>query len=263
MPLRLTLLLAAALFGPLAASGADDLEADAVRVAAAISLKDALNDAAAAYKAEGRGDVRFTFGASGQLQSQIEYGAPIDAFISAAHPHVDALVQGKRAEADRVLVVAGNQLVLVVPPGAKAPPSRFADLANRRHRRVAMGEPKTVPAGQYARQVLRSLNIEETLKGRVVYGANVRQVLSYVERGEVDAGIVYATDARESGDRVRAVATADASTHDPIEYPAVVLSNSGRRAAAEAFLDFLATEKARDIFARKGFTVPNPRRPRE
>ena len=260
MPIRAILLLALAALCPFVAEGA---AGEPVRVAAAISLKDALNEVAAAFKAGGGGDVRFTFGSSGQLLAQIEYGAPLDAFISAAHAQVDALVAAKRADAAAVRVVAGNGLVLVVPADAKSPPTGFQDLADRKHRRVAVGEPKTVPAGQYATQMLRALKLDEAMKGRVVHGANVRQVLEYVERGEVDAGIVYATDARESGGRVRVVATGEPDTHDPIEYPAVVLANSPRRAGAEAFLDYLATRKARDVFARRGFAAPTPRRPRE
>ena len=89
--------------------------AESVRVACAISLKEAMTAVAAAYKADGRGDVEFSFGSSGQLQAQIEYGAPLDAFISAAHPQVDALIKGKRADASTRRIVAGNKLVLIVP----------------------------------------------------------------------------------------------------------------------------------------------------
>ena len=238
-------------------------EPETVRVAAAISLKDAVTEVAAAYKAEGRGEVEFTFGSSGQLQAQVEYGAPVDLFISAAHKQVDELVKAKRADGASKRVVAGNRLLLVVPAGAKSPPNGFADLSDPKYRRVAIGEPKTVPAGQYATQALKSLNLLESLKDRLVYGANVRQVLDYVERGEVDAGIVYATDARVSGDRVRVVARAGEKTHDPIEYPAVIVLESRRRQAAGRFLDYLGSDKGRDILARKGFTAPAPERPRE
>jgi molybdate transport system substrate-binding protein len=236
--------------------------AEGARVAAAISLKEAMTAVAAAYKADGRGEVEFTFGSSGQLQAQIEYGAPVDVFVSAAHKQVDELIERKLADGSTKRVVAGNQLVLIVPAGAKAAPATFADLADAKYRRVAVGEPKSVPAGQYAVQALKSLSLLDPLRGRLVYGANVRQVLDYVERGEVDAGIVYATDAIESGDRVRVVARADAKANDPIEYPAVIVSHSRRRKAAGDFLDYLASDKARDILARKGFTPPSPA-PRE
>jgi molybdate transport system substrate-binding protein len=250
MALRWLVLTVLTVLWPVAAS------AEAVRVAAAISLKEAMTDVAAAYKAEGKGEVEFTFGSSGQLQAQIEYGAPVDLFISAAHKQVDELVAAKVADGSTKRVVAGNRLVLIVPAGAKSAPARFADLSDPKQRRVAVGEPKSVPAGQYAAQALKSLGLLDSLKGRLVYGANVRQVLDYVERGEVDAGIVYATDAIESGDRVRVAARAEPKAHDPIEYPAVIVSNSRRRKAAGDFLDYLQSEEAREILARKGFTAP-------
>ncbi len=257
MPTRSILLVVLGLLVPTSA------RAETVRVACAISLKEAMTEVAAAYKADGRGDVQFTFGSSGQLQAQIEYGAPLDAFVSAAHEQVDQLVQGKRADGTTKRVVAGNALVVIVPAAAKAAPGSVKDLADARYRRVAVGEPKTVPAGKYATQALHAAGLDEALKGRLVYGANVRQVLDYVERGEVDAGIVYATDARESRDRVRVAAGVGPKSHDPIEYPAVLILDSRRRKAAGDFLDYLATEKARDVLTSHGFTTPAPRRPRE
>ena len=227
-----------------------------LRVAAAISLKDVITELAEAYRSQGRGEIRFTFGSSGQLQAQIEYGAPVDLFISAAHRQVDELVEAKLAEESTKRVVAGNRLVLIVPASAKTPPAGFKDLSDPRYRRLAVGEPRTVPAGQYAMQALAALKLTDALKGRLVHGANVRQVLDYVERGEVDAGIVYETDARESGDRVRIVEAADPKTHDAIEYPAVIMSQSRRRQAAADFLDFLTSDKARAVLSRKGFTTP-------
>ena len=237
--------------------------AEPARIACAVSLKEAVTEVAAAYEAEGRGKVEFTFGSSGQLQAQIEYGAPLDAFVSAAHGHVDELIGAKRIDPAGKRVVAGNALVLVVPAGAKSPPGGFKDLADARFRRVAVGEPKTVPAGQYAAQALRSMGLADALKGRLFHGANVRQVLDYVERGEVDAGVVYATEARESGGRARVVENADPSTHDPIEYPAALVAGSRRRKAAEGFLDYLSGEKSRAILAQRGFTAPAAPRPRE
>lgn len=250
MPLRWILLLALCL-----TTGATAW-AEEVRVACAISLKEAVTDVAQAYKAEGRGEVRLTFGSSGQLQAQIEYGAPLDAFISAAHTQVDALVESRRVDGATKRVIAGNRLVLIVPADAKSPPGAFKDLADTRHKRVAVGEPKSVPAGQYAMQALRSMKLSDAMKGRLIHGANVRQVLDYVERGEVDAGVVYATDATEAGDRVRIVDRADPATHDPIEYPAVAVRGGARQQAAADFVAYLAGEKARAILARRGFTVP-------
>lgn len=257
MPIRSMLLMCLCLTPP------TPVVAEPARIAVAISLKEAMTGVAEAYKAEGRGEVAFTFGSSGQLQAQIEYGADIDAFISAAHKQVDELATAKRAEAGSKRVIAGNRLVLIVPADSRSPPSDFADLANARHRRVAVGEPRSVPAGQYAVQALRSIGVADALKRRLVYGANVRQVLDYVERGEVDAGIVYATDAKESGAKVRVIDRADPRTHDRIEYPAVFITDSRRREAAEAFLDYLAGEKARAILEKRVFTTPDRSSARE
>lgn len=241
----------------LVAAVASAARGETVSVAVAISLKDAMEGIAAAYKAESGDEVTFTLGSSGQLMAQIGNGAPIDAFISAANKQVDALIEkGKLDKATR-RVVAGNRLVLIVPAGAKSAPASFNDLADPKHRRLAVGEPKTVPAGQYAKQVLEKLGVADALAGRLVYGANVRQVLDYVTRGEVAAGIVYATDAKAAGnDKVRVVATADPATHDPIVYPAAVVTKSDKRQAAARFLEFLAGEKARTILKDRGFLVP-------
>lgn len=233
---------------------------EAVTVAAAISLKDAMGEIGGAYRQATGADVRFTFGASGQLMAQVRNGAPIDAFISAADEQVDALIESGRLDKASRREIAGNRLVLIVPAGAgDAAPASFTDLADARHGRVAVGEPKTVPAGQYAMQVLTKLGIAQTLteSRRLVYGANVRQVLDYVVRGEVGAGVVYATDAREAvEDAVRVVATADAATHDRIVYPAAVVTASRKREAAGRFLEFLQGDEAKRIFKARGFTIP-------
>jgi molybdate transport system substrate-binding protein len=228
--------------------------AEDIRIAAAISLREAMTQAAKAYESETGHHVDLTFGSSGQLAAQIKNGAPIDAFISAADNQMEDLDKAGLIDAKSRRVIAGNQLVLIVPADSAISISAFKSLADDAIKTLAIGEPKTVPAGQYARQVLAKLGIESKLKGRLIYGSNVRQVLDYVERGEVTAGIVYATDARQSGDKVKIVATADPETHEPIEYPAAVVKDSKQSAAAAAFLDYLKSERAGKIFAEKGFT---------
>ena len=154
-------------------------------------------------------------------------------------------------------MVAGNQLVLVVPAAAKlGVVHAFTDLANAAVTKVAVGEPRSVPAGLYAQQTLRALKLDNALKDKIVYGANVRQVLAYVERGEVQAGLVYRTDAKEAGDKVIVVATADAATHEPIVYPFAVVTKSDHFDAAGHFLDFLASDKAVAVLRAKGFSIP-------
>jgi molybdate transport system substrate-binding protein len=158
------------------------------------------------------------------------------------------------SDAETRKVIAGNELVLVVPADAADPPARFEDLADPRFKRVAVGHPATVPAGDYAMQALTALKLSDAVAERLVYGNNVRHVLVYVERGEVDAGVVYKTDALASAGRVKVAAAADPSWHEPIRYPAVVLKASRKQQAARRFLGFLAGDKAQGILRSKGFT---------
>jgi molybdate transport system substrate-binding protein len=236
--------------------------AESINVAAAISLKEALLEIAKQFQADTGHQVKLTFGSSGQLAAQIAQGAPIDAFISAANKQVDDLVKKQQADPATRRIIARNDLVLIVPAKAEKDhtPSRFEDLVDPRYKRVAIGEPKTVPAGQYASQLLDSLKITDSLKNRLVYGANVRQVLDYVTRNEVPAGIVYRTDAQEAPDKVKVTATADPKLHDPIEYPAVVVTASRKKDPAKQFLDYLTTEKAQTTLKARGF-IPSPKQP--
>ncbi|MDB5294140.1 MAG: molybdenum transporter, periplasmic molybdate-binding protein, partial [Phycisphaerales bacterium] len=230
--------------------------ADTVRVGAAISLKEALGEVAALYRADTGDAVEFSFGSSGQVMAQIRNGADLDVFVSAAAAQMDALEKAGIVDPATRRTVATNTLVLVVPASRNAPAS-FAALADRAGGRVATGEPKTVPAGQYARQVFAALKLTDALAPRLVYGTNVRQVLAYVERGEVAAGVVYATDAKTVGDKVRVVATAAAGTHEPIVYPGVVVKTTKRPAAAQRFLAYLSSSpQARTAWTARGFGPP-------
>jgi molybdate transport system substrate-binding protein len=230
-----------------------------VRIAAAISLREALTQIAADFEKVSGIKVELVFGSSGQLLAQIRNGAPVDAFISAAREQVDVLEGDGLTLPDTRQVIVGNALVLIVPADRRLGLQSFQDLARGDVRRVAIGEPATVPAGQYALQVFEKLKLVESLRGRLVYGTNARQVLDYVARGEVAAGVVYATDARTEKDRVTVVATADAAWHEPIAYPAVVLRAAAHADAAKRFLAQLAGPEAAAVFTRCGFALP--RRP--
>ncbi|MCE9589017.1 MAG: molybdate ABC transporter substrate-binding protein [Planctomycetes bacterium] len=230
--------------------------AETVSVGAAISMREAMTQIAGAYAKKTGDKVEITFGSSGQLMGQIKAGAPIDAFISAADKQVDDLAAAGLVDETTRRIVAGNTLVLIVPADSGVSTGGFGDLSKPEVRRIAAGEPKTVPAGQYAEQVFRSFRVTAEIKEKLVYGTNVRQVLDYVERGEVTAGVVYKTDAMESGGKVRVVATAPTDSHDPIVYPAVLVKASSKREATIRFLDYLGGQKAREVFAAKGFTAP-------
>ena len=241
---------------PLAGGVAPSNRQEPARVGAAISLQNVLQEIGAKYKEQTGREVSFTFGSSGQLMGQIKNGAPIDLFISAAHQHVDQLAKEKLIDEASRRVIATNTLVLIVQADAASAPAGFAQLAGSNVRRLAMGEPRTVPAGQYAQQVLDHLKLTDSLRQRLIYGTNVRQVLAYVERGEVDAGIVYRTDALISGDKVRIVAAADPEWHEPIEYPAAVVAGSRNASGATDFLEFLASPAAREVLEAHGFGSP-------
>jgi molybdate transport system substrate-binding protein len=146
-----------------------------------------------------------------------------------------------------------NQLVLIVPQDSSGI-TGFADLARASVVRVALGEPAGVPAGQYAEELLRYLQLFDIVKGKSVLAKDVRQVLTYVETGNVDAGIVYRSDVSQSR-RVKIVAEAPASSHSSIRYPAAVIRSSPHYDAAREFLAYLGSQSASRIFEKRGFLV--------
>lgn len=224
-----------------------------VTVSAAASLREVMAEAERGYEAAHPGvDVRVNLGASGALRQQVEQGAEVDVFVSAAEGPVDALQAAGLVDPRTRRVVAGNTLVLVVPAADSSPVGRWEDLALPAVRRVALGAPASVPAGDYARETLRALGLAETTERRAVLAASVRQVLAYVEQGEVDAGVVYATDARAS-EGVRAVAAAPAGTHRPITYVMAVVAGTRQPRAATSFAGYLAGPEGRAAFRRHGF----------
>jgi molybdate transport system substrate-binding protein len=154
--------------------------------------------------------------------------------------------------ADTRYDLVGNALVLIAPVQSTAL-HNFQDLTGSVVKTIALGETSTVPAGMYARQTLEHLGLFAALEKKVVYAKDVRAVLTYVETGNADAGLVYQTDANTSP-KVRVVAIAPADSHDPILYPAAVLRDSKNKPAARAFVDFLQGPDARAVFQKYGFT---------
>ena len=148
-----------------------------------------------------------------------------------------------------------NKLVLVVPSDSKANITSFADVASSSAiKKLALGETTTVPAGKYAQQVFKYYNATETVTGKAIYAKDVREVLTWVESGNADAGVVYSTDAKTST-KVKVVATATDGSHDPILYPAAVIKATKHEVATEDFLNFLTTDAAKAIFVKYGFSV--------
>jgi molybdate transport system substrate-binding protein len=232
-------------------------ESASITVSAAISLKDALDELGPIFQVQqqhrnGGTAVTFNYGGSGTLARQIEQGAPVDVFFSAAEKQMDELAAQGLIEADSRRDLVANALVLIAPAQAMTLHS-FQDLSNPAVKTLALGETSTVPAGAYARQTLEHLGLFTAIEKKVVYAKDVRAVLTYVETGDADAGMVYQTDANTSK-KVRVIAVAPADSHDPILYPAAVLRDSKNKPAARALLEFLAGPDARAVFRKYGFT---------
>ena len=224
-------------------------------ISAAASLKEVLEEIKPLYQqSKPNVNISYNFGSSGALQQQIEQGAPADIFISAAKRQVDALEQKGFLVAGTRNIIAKNKLVLVVPKNAVGITS-FYSLKDAKVKKIAIGEPRTVPAGQYGQQVLEKLKIWSEIKSKLVFASNVRQVLASVETGNADAGLVYITDAKIS-DKVKVVVTADEKYHSPIIYPLAVIKSSKNVDAAKEFSQFLSSNQAKAVFRKYGFILP-------
>nr|WP_174762901.1 molybdate ABC transporter substrate-binding protein [Anabaena sp. UHCC 0187] len=224
-------------------------------ISVAASLKDVMEEIKPLYQqSKPSVNISYNFGSSGALQQQIEQGAPADIFISAAKKQVDALEQKGLLVPGTRNIIAKNRLVLVIPKNVVGITS-FYSLKDAKVKKIAIGEPRSVPAGQYAQQVLGKLKIWQQIKSKLVFANNVRQVLASVESGNADAGLVYATDAKIS-DKVKVVVAADEKYHSPIIYPLAVLKRSKNVDAAKEFSQFLSSNQAKTVFKKYGFILP-------
>ncbi|OBQ22418.1 MAG: molybdate ABC transporter substrate-binding protein [Anabaena sp. WA113] len=224
-------------------------------ISAAASLKEVLVEIQPLYQqSQPNVNINYNFGSSGTLQQQIEQGAPTDIFISAAKKQVDTLEQKGLLVTGSRNIIAKNRLVLIVPKNAVGINS-FYSLKDAKVKKIAIGEPRSVPAGQYAQQVLEKLKIWTEVKSKLVFANNVRQVLASVESGNADTGLVYATDAKISN-RVKVVVTADEKYHSPIIYPLAVVKRSKNVNAAKEFSQFLSSNQAKAVFKKYGFILP-------
>jgi len=254
-PMRMRhLWLAFALLAAQLAVGSAAAAKDVV-VFAAASLKNALDDASAAYEKETGVKALISYAASSTLAKQVESGAPADVFISADLDWMDYLQKRNLIKTETRSTLLGNKLVLIAPASSTAkieikPGFAIADLLG--NERLAMADPSVVPAGKYGKAALEKLGVWDSVSGKVAPAEDVRSALLLVSRGETPLGIVYATDA--AADKgVRIVAAFPEDTHPPIVYPAAILASSNDPAAA-AFLDYLKSDKARPFFERQGFT---------
>ncbi|HWQ79400.1 MAG TPA: molybdate ABC transporter substrate-binding protein [Anaerovoracaceae bacterium] len=225
-------------------------------ISAAASLTDALKEIQTLYKAEKpNATLAINFGGSGALQQQIEQGAPADVFFSAATSNMNALKDKGLMDDSTIKNLLKNTLVLVIPSDSKSTIRMFEEVkASTDVKKIALGDAATVPAGKYAQQVFKFYNELDEVLAKAVTAKDVREVLTWVETGNVDAGVVYSTDAYTS-DKVKIVATAANGTHDPIVYPAGVVKATKHPAAARDFVNFLSSETAAKVFEKYGFSL--------
>lgn len=222
-------------------------------VSAAASLQDTTGELKAIYEKQ-HPDVTITFNlaASGTLQKQIEEGAPADLFISAGKSQIDALAEkGLIVDASRKDLL-GNELVLIAGKDSKL--TGFEGLTDTSVKKISIGTPETVPAGQYAKETLTSLKLWDQLQPKMVLAKDVRQVLTYVETGNVDAGLVYRTDAI-TGKEIKIVAAAPTGSNKPIVYPMAVIKSTKHQKEAEEFAKFMQGDDAVKVFEKYGFKV--------
>lgn len=197
--------------------------------------------------------VEGTYDSSGKLQTQIEEGAPVDVFFSAATKQMSALSEEGYIADDTTVELLENKIVFIVPAGSKAGFENFKDIVDAKM--IALGDPESVPAGQYGKESLVKLGLWNQVEKKLSLGTNVTEVLNWVAEGSADAGIVYATDAASMPKKVTVVAEAPEGSVSKIIYPVARLKNSRNKEAADAFLQFLQSDEALQVFKEAGFSI--------
>ncbi|WP_219842716.1 molybdate ABC transporter substrate-binding protein [Desulfobulbus oralis] len=221
-------------------------------VSAAASLTNAFTELKGLFeKQQADLTVHTNFAASNPLLKQIQEGAPVDVFASADQATMDKAVAAKVVDPATRRNFALNDLVLIVPKGGKKP----VDLADLRNfKKIALGNPESVPAGRYTKSALSTVGLWEALQPQYIQGNSVRQVLDYVARGEVETGFVYRTDALQMADKVDVVM--NVAGHDPVSYPIAVATTGKNAAMGQKFVDFVLSAEGQAVLAKYGFSKP-------
>ena len=223
----------------------------------AVSMKEAVQELGRTFTTARPGvTLRYNFGASGDLQKQIEAGAPVDLFISAAQRQMDELEQKKLVVVASRRVFARNVLTIVKPSDSRIDIARPGDLLGPGVGKIVIGNPRTVPVGQYAEESLRALGLWDRVQPKLILAENVRQALDYVARGEVDAGFVYTTDAALVGRRVKEAFRPAEDTYRPVLYPVAVVAGTRQPALAQAYIDLLVSREGQAVLRKHGFQLP-------
>lgn len=226
-------------------------QAEEITVSAAASLNNAFTEIAAAFEQDHpEHKVLLNFAGSGILLQQIVQGAPVDVFASADQVTMDQAQERNLLDTASRCDFVTNSLVLITPTGGK-PLQQLEELQQPEYERIAVSNPETVPVGRYSRHVLTDLQLWAALQDKFIQTQNVRQSLDYVARGEVDAGFVYATDAKLMADKVKV--QLEVPTRTPVLYPVALTSEGARKPASGLFIDFLFTEPSQETLSRYGF----------
>ncbi len=226
-------------------------------VSAAISLKEPLQKMGALFEQRNQEvKVVLNLGSSGVLQQQIEHGAPVDVFVSAAPTQMDELQDQHLILNETRRTLASNAVVLIKSAGRRLDLASFKDLTKPKVKRIAIGNPRTVPAGEYAKEILTNLRLWDLLQPKLILTESVRQALVYVVRGEVEAAFVYATDARSAAREVEVVATAPRNSHRPVIYQIAVVKTSRQGSLARGFVDLALSDAGQQILKGHGFLLP-------
>ena len=238
------------------AGSADQEETTNILIAAAASLEYSLEDELIPMFEEAHPEITVegTYDSSGKLQTQIEEGLEADIFFSAATAQMDALTEEGLIKKDTVTDLLENKIVLIAAKGEEENYTSFEDIAKAET--PALGDPASVPAGQYAQEALTNLGLWEEVSAKASFGTNVTEVLNWVAEGSADAGIVYATDAATQEGNVTQVAEApEGSLEEPVLYPVAMVENTQHQEEAQLFLDFLQSDEAAQVFESYGFTM--------
>jgi molybdate transport system substrate-binding protein len=237
-------------------SSNNSLDGKELNLAAAASLKNVYDEKLIPMFQEKYPGVKVTptYASSGDLQSQIENGLEADVFMSAGNKQMNALANKSLVDNSTNLQFLENKVVLIVPADSKANISSFEDLKNV-NGTIAIGNPESVPAGQYAKEVLTNLSVWDSVQSKLSLGTDVTAVLNQVAQGSADCGIVYSTDAKSNKD-VKVVCEApDSALKTPVVYPVAIIKDAKDADAAKAFMDFLQSKEAKDVFVEYGFTI--------
>jgi|ADurb_H2B_03_Slu_FD_contig_123_4937_length_2584_multi_5_in_1_out_0_3 molybdate transport system substrate-binding protein len=224
-------------------------------ISAAASLKDAMGEIQTLYQKEAPNvTLAINFGGSGSLATQIVQGAQVDVFMSASTKDMTTVKDAGLIDESTLKNILGNEVVLVVPKDSTTTITDFAQITDPSITSIGLGEPSTVPAGQYAIDTFTYYGVMDQISDKIVYGKDVKEVLNWVETGNVSAGVVYSTDAKASTG-VKVVATASADSHKAIVYPAAVINTTKNADAAKAFNAYLSSDAAKQVFTKYGFTI--------